>query len=409
MMGGMASETAVDPWDAELMGMKLLDRLQPLLARLHGDACQRDKAGNRTLFFDQLGALLLLHFFNPMVDSLRAVQRASDLPKVRKKLGCSRYSLGSLSEAMRVFDPHLLKEIVDRLGHDAPRVGFDPRLANVPRELKAVDGTLLCALPHLAAAAMLTKRNGKSGSFWRIHAQFDIGRNIPTKINVTGGKNAGEQSERAVLRQHLEPGRCYILDRGYAQWTLFNEIHAIDSNYVCRLRNDTKVRERKTLLLSHEAIAAGVINDAIVQLGTDGHKQTLADHPLRLITLRVEAHEKRSRRTGKTEIRDELFIVTDLLDVPAEMVALIYRYRWQIELFFRFFKQLLGCRHLLSQSENGIAIQTYCAIIACLLLSIYTGRKPTKATLEIVSWYLLGWATEADLEKHLAKLKKHDA
>jgi hypothetical protein len=50
------------------------------------------------------------------------------------------------------------------------------------------------------------------------------------------------------------------------------------------------------------------------------------------------------------------------LDVPAELIAEIYRHRWTIELFFRFFKHFLGCRHLLSQAPVGIEIQTYCRV-----------------------------------------------
>ena len=61
-----------------------------------------------------------------------------------------------------------------------------------------------------------------------------------------------------------------------------------------------------------------------------------------------------------------LRIATDLLDVPAEIIALLYRYRYTIELFFRFFKHVLGCRHLLSDDPRGVEIQTYCAIIACI-------------------------------------------
>lgn len=74
----------------------------------------------------------------------------------------------------------------------------------------------------------------------------------------------------------------------------------------------------------------------------------------------------------------------------------------------RFFKHLLGCRHLLSHSQNGIEIQTYCAIIACLLISLWTGRKPTKRTYEMICFYFCGLASEAELLAHLAKLKRQD-
>ncbi len=83
--------------ESEVSGMKYFDKLAPLLERLHDDGCERDKAGNRTLHFDQYCLLILLHMFNPICSSLRAVQQASELPKVQKRLGCERAALGSLS------------------------------------------------------------------------------------------------------------------------------------------------------------------------------------------------------------------------------------------------------------------------------------------------------------------------
>ena len=83
--------------DSDITGLKYFDQLAPLLERLHDDGCDRDKAGNRKLHFDQYGLLILLYLFNPVVPSLRGIQQASELGKVQKKLGCSRASLGSLS------------------------------------------------------------------------------------------------------------------------------------------------------------------------------------------------------------------------------------------------------------------------------------------------------------------------
>ena len=99
-----------------------------------------------------------------------------------------------------------------------------------------------------------------------------------------------------------------------------------------------------------------------------------------------------------------MLIVTNLLEVPAEVEALIYRYRWTIEIFFRFFKHVLGCRHLLSEDPVGIEIQTYCAIFACMLIRLWTGRKPTLRTYEMICHYFSGWADEEELLTHLAKL-----
>src|SRR4029453_17231863 len=88
--------------EQEVRGMKYLDRVFPLLRRLHDVGCQRDKAGNRDLHMDEYCALILLFLFSPSIRSLRTIQRASELRKVQKLLGCGRASLGSLSEAVQV-------------------------------------------------------------------------------------------------------------------------------------------------------------------------------------------------------------------------------------------------------------------------------------------------------------------
>ena len=114
--------------------------------------------------------------------------------------------------------------------------------------------------------------------------------------------------------------------------------------------------------------------------------------------------------TGKTDAQGNpelLLLATDRLNLDAELVALGYRFRWHIELFFRWLKCILGCRHLLSTCPNGLQIQVYMAIIASLLISVLTGRKPTKRTFEMICHYFSGWASLEELKTHIEKLKKH--
>ena len=87
------------------------------------------------------------------------------------------------------------------------------------------------------------------------------------------------------------------------------------------------------------------------------------------------------------------------------MVALVYRYRWAIEVFFRFFKQVLGCRHLLSTKPQGVLIQVYCAVIACLLINLWTGVRPNKRTVEMLAFYFAGVASEQEVRRHIAALQ----
>ena len=404
----MASKKREDVREEDVTGLKYFDKLAPLLARLHDVGCERDKAGNRTLHCDQYCLLVLLFLFNPTISSLRAIEQASQLRKVQRKLGCKRASLGSLSEATDVFQPELLKEIIAELGDQLQPIARDPRLKDVNHILTLVDGTLLKGLPVLVQAGMQDPRAAKLEAKVRLHTQFDLERGVPVRIDITEGTGKGENSERSVLAKTLEKGHCYVDDRGYAKFKLFNEIAAAESSYVCRLRDNSVYEIVEQLALCDEDIEAGVLLDAVVQLGDQSKADARPDHPIRLVMVKTTPHEKRGNASGPAS-NGQLLIATNLLDLPAWIIALIYRYRWTIEVFFRFFKHILGCRHLLSHDQAGIEIQTYCAIIACMLISLWTGRKPTLRTYEMICHYFTGLAEEDELLAHLAKLQKQDA
>jgi IS4 transposase len=159
--------------------------------------------------------------------------------------------------------------------------------------------------------------------------------------------------------------------------------------------------------VSEEAKAAGVRRDLRVRLGSHGRSEALRG-PVRLVEVECTEYSAKTLRSKRHGLKpgDTMWIVTDRLDLAAETVALVYRCRWQIELFFRFLKHTLGCEHLLSHCENGIQLQLYSAIIACLLIALYTGAKPNKASRELLYWYWLGLADEEDLLAHAASLKK---
>lgn len=407
----MAGEQREPINEKDVQGLKYFKRLLPLLERLHGVGCQRDKAGNRTLHFDQYCLLILLSFFNPIIRSLRGIQQASELRNVQRKLGCARASLGSLSEATEVFDPEKLREIVAELAQRAEPLAKDPRLRDVAHIVTLVDGTLVKGLPVLMQSALGDSRAAKTQGKSRWHTQFDLERWVPIRIDVTDGVGRGESDERAVLERALEKGRCYVADRGYAKFKLFNEIVKAGSSYVCRLRDNSAYRVLEHRTIGPEDIEAGVTSDAMVELGESSKAEARPDHPIRLIAVKTTPHPKRGKASGGSAgpaSSGMLLIATSLLDPPAWIIALLYHHRWTIEIFFRFLKHMLGCRHLLSHDSRGIEIQAYCAIIACMLISLWTGRKPTLRTYEMLCLYFLGLAEEDELLAHLAKLKAHD-
>ena len=97
-------------------------------------------------------------------------------------------------------------------------------------------------------------------------------------------------------------------------------------------------------------------------------------------------------RLVKVEVDDKELLLATNLEIEAELIALIYRYLWQIELFFKWMNSILGNRRLMEKSPAGVAIQTYCALIAALMLQLLTGQRHAKRAMELIRFYLMGYA-----------------
>jgi hypothetical protein len=254
-----------------------LKRVFTLLDRLQDVGTERDTAGNRRLFFGDYCKLVLLYVWNPLIDSLRVLREALALEPVAKALGVRRFSLGSFSEAPRAFDPERLKPVIAELAAELRPLERDPRLAQVKHAITLVDSTVLTALGRLAKAAVgaqarfSTARDGRAVYGWRLHTQLELDTFSP---------------------------------------------HRIASFQV--------IEER---LLSDEALAAGVVRDAVVALG-DGRRG--GRHAVRLVAVQVEPHERRTRRYPKKQ-SDLIPLATSLIDLPAELVAFLYQHRYTVE------------------------------------------------------------------------------
>lgn len=391
----------IDPLD--LQGFKQLRRVAQMLGHLHQVGCDRDKAHLRQLHFDDYVLLMLLAMFNPALNTMRSLQMVSDLEEVRARLGIRRrFSLGSFSESCRVFEPQQLDEVIAGLWQKIPATSRPEMFKNLPGQITLVDGTVIRTLRTVAEAMWLENKAG-----WRLHLQFDVDRHLPSASVVTQPKNTGKSDEKEVLRASLAPGHTYVMDRWFAQFRLFNQIHAIGSNYVCRVRDHSVYQVLQDRPLSDAQVKAGVISDQSVLLGQKDNPGGLPDHPVRLVCVTCTPHAKRGKSknrhggggTAGPTSDGILRIVTDLVEVPAEVIAFLYQYRWTIEVFIRFFKQTLGNRHLLSTKIQGIRIQIAAGIIACMLMAILTGVHPTKQLQLLMSLYLSGWASLPELQR----------
>ena len=223
---------------------------------------------------------------------------------------------------------------------------------------------------------------GGSATALKLHLHFNVFDQIPEAWSIT----PGQVSEPKVFAQRVEPGAMIVADRNYGHdFVLQAQRQARGIHFVLRLYNNlilTPVGPDRPLTEADRR--AGVVWDRRVRFGVHG------DGPVFRV-VRVEANG------------DVFHLVTTREDLAAELIGRIYRQRWQIELFFKWIKMILNCRHWLAESPEGVEIQIYGVLIASLLLMLWTGQRPTQRMVESLRYYWMGLATEEDLVTLLAR------
>jgi hypothetical protein len=358
-------------------------RLRLLSERMEVAATFADP--KRQLQLEEYLGLFLFGLLNPVVRTMRALCRASHQQRVREDVCGRPVSLGSFSEMQAVVDPALLQaafcELVEEIN---PRSqGKTPA-----KEWLIVDSTLWEVLPRMHWA--LWRHQHKAQSAVRLHVGLHLLDDKPAKVMVTTGRTC----ERKAWRELWEPGDAYVGDRYYgAEYKLFGELDALGCSFVLRLHNEVFIDIEEELHLGELDRKANVIRQAWVYLGA-----------------RKAYRSMRVRVVWVQTPKEVLLLVTNQSpeQLGGDLVAELYRRRWQVELFFRWIKCILGNRHWLAESPQGVSIQIYLALIGALLLQGRIGQRPNKRMFEAIQLYLMGMATleglEAEIEYQLARI-----
>jgi hypothetical protein len=366
--------------EKDLQRWRLLERFQVALAaevEQRGGLQGTWVDPERKLQLEQYLSLFLFGLFNPVVESMRGLCEASELGRVQREVCGRRVSLGSFSEAQAVIDPDLLKAVLERLQRDA----------DVPEPSKQwrgqeriIDSTVWRALPRMTWAFW---RGGHGlGSAVRLHVELDVQTGQVRQAELTRAKKC----ERAQWREMAQPGICNIADRYYGyDYQQLADLQSKGTGFVVRLRADAQWVEEHSEILTAADRAANVTWAGMVRLGKEGDGA-------RVRVIQILGEE------------ETVLVATSLAadDAPPEWIAQCYRRRWQVEIFFRWLKCILECRHWLAESESGVAIQVYLALIAAQLMVLYRGERPNRRQMEAIQFYFMGWATLPEL---MAKLR----
>lgn len=364
--------------------------------------------GNRSLFLDDVFVMYLLAFFNPAVRSLRTLEDLSQTPHAQRHLSLPRICKSTLSDFNQLIDPERLAPILTALRGQLSRKASgggakDRDLHALLHRTVAVDGTFLHAVADVAWAVATKNNHGTRRHRARVDMHVAVDTWLPEAIVIP---DPGESESDAAIRQ-VQPGKIYIYDRGYSGFALLrahygeagddSEEPALTSHFVVRYRKEGSNtptlsgsidRPLQNLPLTKEDIAAGVISDRVgFFLSADAARAGLGGIPLREVVIAYEEN-------GKPKV---LRIITNLRDVSAATIAKLYRYRWQVELFFRWFKSFGNFGHLLSHSREGALAHLYVTIIGVMLMYLHSGYRPSKYLFSLLSQVAAGGATLEDI------------
>jgi hypothetical protein len=356
--------------EKQLVGHRVLQPLEEWLRRLH----RRPAHGNRSLFADHLLVAHLVAFLSPALKSLRRIEEVFNYPAARKRFGLPRVPRSTLSDAQALFDPALLDPIVADLRSRVPVLPHDPALDQLLKTLVAVDGSFFALAPRVAWAlyskpkadtalpqgSTQRKSNARCKGNIRVDVHFNVLSGVPEQAILTDGQTP----EYQTLVEHLLPGRFYVLDRAYHCYEMMANILAADSDFLARLRSDMQFEVLQEQALSAADRLAGVISVHTVRATGRRGQQALGHTPLKLVGIGL---------ADGTQMR----LLTNRIDLDAELVGLLYRYRWQVELFFRWLKCLINFRHFFSESPEGVALQIGAAVIGTLLIALTIQDRPS--------------------------------
>jgi len=398
-----------DPRLEQLTGRKELRVLKDILERLSRQAGH----GNRILEAHHVLSLHLLGFYNPMMRSLRTFELASQNRHVQEVVGLERVCRSTHSDFLAVAEPEILMPVVQALRQKVPEAAKwrgDEDLGTLLDSVVAYDGSYF-DVPVTVAWAMqmhypaagpkkpppasgqekkADRQLRKSMAQIRLNLHWATRRGVPMGLSLDGAKG----SESDAFIKALEPDVIYVIDRGIFSFNCLEELHKHGSHYVARLKANIAFNTHQERPLTAEDAAHGVVSDRTGYFpGSPRHR---APHLLvREIVIMDPARPGRAIR-----------LITDLLELPAHIIGLLYQQRWQIELFFRWLKVHNHFAHMVTHSQEGVHFVFYVMTIALLLHTLLHGRPPSKYDVMVYQMAFMDGVIDPGMMAGLARLER---
>jgi hypothetical protein len=262
----------------------------------------------------------------------------------------------TISDANKRRDCIVFEDIYyDLVNQYLPALSDSHKQLILDKKVFAIDSTTIALFQPIFECVGRNPNNGKRKGGIKSHQKLDMQAGIPVKVYHS---NAREHDSLFIQKQGvMNKGEVALFDKAYNNYALFNQWNEEDIFFVTRLKSNAKERLLKEFEL-YEATPDEVLRDAKIALKYKDEQGFEKQVELRLVSF---YHKEKNK---------VYYFLTNLFDLPAEQIALLYKKRWEIELLFKKIKQNFPLQYFYGDNQNAIQIQIWCTLISLLLITV---------------------------------------
>lgn len=333
---------------------QLISLIDPTIVSYAARSCKSDRYVKKFKTKDHLISMLFCAFAK--CTSLREVSGAMlGLSGKTKHFQLDQIPKRStLSDSNERREADVFGNIYNKLLLKYGHVISDSRIKDViNKQIEIFDSTTISLFKDLLKCVGRKPKNGKRKGGIKVHTVINVDETVPKLVWFT---HAATHDHVLLNKLRMDSNTIYVFDKGYNDYKAFQRFCNNDTGFVTRIK-DNAVFESVEKLVIDEQIHSGVKEDEIITLNVkDG------DNTSKLKLRKILFYDRVLKR--------EFEFLTNLFDMRADLVAAIYKLRWQIELLFKQLKHNFPLKYFLGDNENAIKIQIYCTLIANLLMTV---------------------------------------
>jgi len=264
----------------------------------------------------------------------------------------------TLSDANKKRKVEVFEDIYNKLLFEYGSVLSDSRIQDVlKKQVKIVDSTTISLFKNILSCVGRKSKEGKSKGGIKVHTVINADEQVPSLVWFSP---AAAHDHNFLEKLKCDDNTIYVFDKGYNDYKAFKHFTDHETGFVTRIKDNANYDIITVKEVSDE-IHSGVLSDEIIEIEVKEGKVSS-----KLKVRKVKFYDRENKR--------EFEFITNLFELRADLIAALYKIRWQIELLFKQLKQNYPLKYFLGDNENAIKIQIYCVLIVNLLIAVIKKR-----------------------------------